>query len=85
VRITAALAGTLPPALLSGAALAAHLPLSADARFAIGAFAIVPLWVTGMTLVFLVRRGWAAVALCAIATTALALLVPEAARWPSLP
>jgi hypothetical protein len=84
-RVTAALAGTLPPALLAGAALAAHLPLSAGVRFAIGAFAIIPLWVCAMTFVLLVRRGWVAWALCLVATAALALIVPGAAFWPSLP
>lgn len=84
-RVTAALAGTAPPALLVGAALAAHLPLEVDVRFAIGAFAIVPLWICAMTLVLLVRPGWVAWPICLAATAALALIVPEAAFWPSLP
>jgi hypothetical protein len=84
-RVTTALAGTLPPALLLGGTLAAHLPLAPGVRFAIGAFAIVPLWVAAMPLVLLVRRGWAALLACAIATAVLARIAPEAAFWPSLP
>jgi hypothetical protein len=84
-RIGAALAGTIGPALLVSAALAAHLPIAADLRFAIGFFVFVPVWVAMMTLTFLVRRGWVAGLACVIVTALLALAVPEAARWPTIP
>jgi hypothetical protein len=84
-RITAALVGTIAPALLATAALAAHLPVAADLRFAIGFFMFVPLWVTAMTLTFLVRSGWTAWAICITASVALACAVPDAAFWPALP
>jgi hypothetical protein len=42
-------------------------------------------WVAMMTLTFLVRRGWVAGLACVIVTALLALAVPEAARWPTIP
>lgn len=85
VRVSAALLGTLAPSLLATAALAAHLPIAADLRFAIGFFAFIPLWVTAMTVAFLARSGWRTWALCLGATIVLAFVVPEAAFWPSIP
>lgn len=85
LRITAALAGTTGPALLAAASLAAYLPCGPGLRFAIAFFAFIPLWVTAMTLTFLVKRGWLAWLLCLLVTAALALATPEAAAWPALP
>lgn len=84
-RVTAALVGTLGVSLLAVGALAAHLPMAADLRFAIAFFAFVPMWVTAMTLTFMTRRGWLAWLLCVIAMIILAVAAPDAAHWPSLP
>jgi len=84
-RITAAVIGTLAPALLASGALAAHLPGDRGVTFAIGVFGFVPIWVTAMSFTFLVPRGWLAWAICLGATALLALAAPAAAFWPSLP
>lgn len=84
-RTSAALAGTLPPAVLAAATIATHLPLARDLRFAVGFFAVIPLWVAAMLTVFLLRRGWIAWPLCIAVTAALAATVPDAVIWPSLP
>jgi hypothetical protein len=74
LRVLAALAGTLPVALLASAALARFLPLSEDTRFAIGFTAAIPLWITAMCFAFLARSGERAWAVCIAATVLLAAL-----------
>jgi hypothetical protein len=56
-RILAAVVGTLPAALLTSACLARFLPLSEDARFAIGFALAIPIWIALMSAGFLARRG----------------------------
>lgn len=73
--VLASTLGTLPVALLTSALLARFLPVSADARFAIGFALAIPLWVTAMCVALLARRGTRALWLCLGATALLALLV----------
>jgi hypothetical protein len=73
--VFAATVGTLPLALLTSAALARFLPLSADARFASGFGLVIPLWVVAMCGVLLVRSGTRALLVCTGATALLAVLV----------
>lgn len=74
LRILAALAGTLPLALLASAALARFLPLSEDTRFAIGFTLAIPLWITAMCFTFLARSGARAWGLCIAAGALFAAL-----------
>jgi hypothetical protein len=74
-RVLAALFGTLPPAVLAGVCLARFLPLSEDARFALGFTATLPLWITAMCCAFLARSGARAFAVCLGAAGVLACLV----------
>lgn len=66
VRVSAALFGTLPVAVLSGVVLARFLPLPVDVRLAIGLLAMLPVWVLGMCFGFLSRRPARAWAACAV-------------------
>jgi hypothetical protein len=64
-RTLAATLGALPAALALGLMLAVALPLDANLRYAIGAYAVVPLWCALACLTFLAqsgRRAWALVA-----------------------
>lgn len=74
-RNLAALAGTLPPALLASVAIAVHAPLARDLRFALGYGLALPLWVAGMCLVFPIRSPARAWLPCLAATALLSLLV----------
>lgn len=71
----AATLGTLPVALLASAALARYLPLSDDARFAVGFAAVIPLWVTAMCVTLLIQTGRRALLGCLGVSLLLALLV----------
>lgn len=75
LRVLAALLGTLPVALLASAALARFLPLSEDARFAVGFTAAIPLWIAGMCFGFLARSGTKACGACLLASGLLGALV----------
>jgi hypothetical protein len=75
LRVLAALAGTLPVALLASACLARFLPLSEDTRFAIGFTAVIPLWVTAMCFTFLARSGTRAWGACIGSSLLFAALV----------
>ncbi|MGC4088050.1 MAG: hypothetical protein QM756_09155 [Polyangiaceae bacterium] len=75
LRVIVALLGTLPLALLTSAGLARFLPLSRDARFAVGFVAAIPLWVTAMCLAFLARSGARASVLCVVVSMMMAALV----------
>jgi predicted permease len=67
--------GTLPIALLLSAALARYLPLSDDARFALGFASSIPLWVSIMCVALLAKTGARALAGCVTASLLLALLI----------
>lgn len=56
--------GALPVALLASALLARFLPLSADARFAVGFGLAVPTWVSVMCLTLLAETGRRALLIC---------------------
>jgi hypothetical protein len=73
--VFAATLGTLPVALLSSALLARFLPVSADARFAIGFALAIPLWVTAMCVALLARRGTRALYICLGVAAVLAVLI----------
>lgn len=73
--VLASTLGTLPVALLSSALLARFLPVSADARFAIGFGLAIPLWVVAMCVALLARRGSQALWLCLGASALLAAAV----------
>jgi len=75
LRILAAILGTLPVALLGSACLARFLPLSEDARFAIGLTAAIPLWITGMCFAYLARSGARAWLVCLLTCAAMAVVV----------
>lgn len=75
LRICAATLGTLPVALFASACLARFLPVSADARFAIGFTIAIPLWVGAMCLGFLARNGARAWGMCIVASVAMGALV----------
>jgi hypothetical protein len=74
LRVLASLAGTLPVAVLAAVGLARFLPLAGEARFTIGFTLAIPLWVTGMCLVFLARSGARAWAFCLVASVLLGTL-----------
>lgn len=57
LRISAAVLGTLPIALLASTCLARFLPATRDAGFALGFASVIPVWVTAMCLAFLSRSG----------------------------
>jgi hypothetical protein len=67
--------GTLPIALLLSAALARYLPLSDDARFAVGFASSIPLWVSIMCLALLAKTGVRALAWCVGVSLVLTLLI----------
>jgi len=73
--VTATVLGSLPVALLSSAALARFLPISPDARFALGFGLVVPSWVTIMCCTLLARSGARALSICVGVSAALAMLV----------
>jgi hypothetical protein len=56
--------GALPVALLASALCARFLPLSADARFAVGFGLAIPIWVTVMCFTLLSRTGARALTTC---------------------
>lgn len=79
-RTLAATLGTLPVALLAGAALARFLPVSADTRYALAFSAVIPLWVLAMCVAFLAHasaRAWLACAALALTLGALVYGVPH--------
>jgi hypothetical protein len=57
LRVSAALLGTLPVAVLMAVAVARFLPFTLEARFALGFWLAVALWLTGMCVTFLARHG----------------------------
>jgi predicted permease len=67
--------GTLPIALLISTALARYLPLSDDARFAVGFASSIPLWVSTMCLALLAQTGVRALAGCVGVSLVLTLLI----------
>jgi hypothetical protein len=73
-RITAALAGTLPPTFLASLCAARYLPVELDTRFAIGLGLIIPLWVAAMCLAFAAKKTWRVWAVCVALTLLLAAL-----------
>jgi hypothetical protein len=75
LRVLASIAGTLPVALLASLCLARFLPLSEDARFALGYTAAIPLWIAAMCVAFLARSGARAWAACLAASALLAAVV----------
>jgi hypothetical protein len=62
--VFASTVGALPVALLASALCARFLPVSADARFAVGFGLVVPTWVTVMCLTLLAKSGRRALATC---------------------
>jgi hypothetical protein len=74
LRWSAALAGTLPPAVLAAVALARHLPLSIELRYALGFLLLIPLWVAAICTACLIERGGRAWLLCLALTGLLALV-----------
>lgn len=73
-RTLGALVGSLAVALACGLALAAALPLVVGLRYAIGAYAIVPLWAGLACAIFLRRRATHAwLALTALGAAAAAI------------
>jgi len=56
-RVTAVTIGSLLASLAIGVALARFLPISREARLAIGFFTAAPIWVTAMCVGFLARSG----------------------------
>lgn len=57
LRISAALAGTVPAALLAVICIARFLPLGEEARFVAGFTLAIPLWLAGICMTFLARDG----------------------------
>jgi hypothetical protein len=78
LRVSGALVGSFPVAILVAGALAAHLPLPANVRFPLCLLLVVPLWVAGMCAGFLVPRGWQVWLVVAIVVVGLTVLVPDA-------
>jgi biotin transporter BioY len=60
LRVIAALAGTLPAAVLGAVCLARFLPTDEETRFAVGFTLAIPLWVAGICLASLSLAGWRA-------------------------
>ena len=78
MRTLAALVGPLLAASAWSVALAALLPLSPSLRYAVGGYAVVPLWAAMVCTVFLARsarRAW----LVSAALTALAVILAAVA------
>jgi hypothetical protein len=73
--VLAATLGTLPIALFVGALLARFLPVSADARFALGFGLTIPTWLAIMCVALLARSGARAFCICGAASMVLAVLV----------
>ena len=73
--ILATTLGSLPIALLGSAALARFLPVSPDARFAIGFGLAIPSWVSVMCITVLARSGLRALLASAAISAALAGVV----------
>ena len=74
-QVAAATLGTLPVALLFSATLARHLPMTADARYAIAFLAVIPTWLTSMCLAFLAGSHLSAWSWCVACCTLLAGVV----------
>ena len=68
----AALAGTVPGALLAAICVARFLPLGAEARFVAGFTLAIPFWLAGICLAFLARDGAQAWLWCGALAVALA-------------
>lgn len=78
--IVAAVVGTLPAAVFASVCLARFLPFAEAARFTLGFMLAIPLWVTAMCFVFLMRSGARAWGWClgvSAALAALAIGVPQ--------
>jgi hypothetical protein len=73
--IAATTLGSLPVALLASAALARFLPVSADARFAIGFGAAIPSWLTVMCITLLAKQAGRALLMCLAVSGGLAALL----------
>jgi hypothetical protein len=73
--VTATVLGSLPIALLASAAIARFLPISPDARFALGFGLVVPSWVSIMCVTLLARSGARALLVCVGVSVVLAMLV----------
>lgn len=57
LRVTAALLGTLPAAVLAAICLTRYLPLDPESGLVVGLLLALPLWVAGMCLCSLARSG----------------------------
>lgn len=80
LRVIAALAGTLPAAVLGAACLSRSLPGSGEARVMIGAALAIPLWILAMCTVALARsaaRAWLWCGGLALVLGALAYGIPR--------
>ena len=75
LRVLAAVAGTLPAAVLAAVCLARFLPLDEPTRFTLGFLLAIPLWVTASCVVFLARSGARAWGLCLAVSVCLAAIV----------
>jgi hypothetical protein len=80
LRVSAAILGTLPIALLASCCLARFLPTVEDARFAVGFASFIPVWVAAMCLGFVSRsavKAWLACLAVGLGLFALAYGVPR--------
>jgi hypothetical protein len=73
--VIATILGGLSVALLGSATLARFLPVSPDARFAIGFGLVIPTWVSVMCVTLLAKSGLRALLVCAGISAALAGVV----------
>lgn len=74
LRVVAALAGTLPPALLLAVCLARFLPWTQESRFALGYTLAIPLWVAAACGAFLAKSGARAWSFCVVTSLLFAAL-----------
>jgi hypothetical protein len=80
LRITAALFGTIPGAVMLGVLLARVLPGDETVRFLVAYMLAIPIAVAAMCVVFLARSGARAWLLCASAALLLFVLVYQVHR-----
>jgi hypothetical protein len=73
--VVAGTLGTLPLSLFACAALARFLPVSPDARYALGFSLAIPLWILAMCLTFIARSGARALLTCLLLSGLLAAVV----------
>ena len=73
--IVARILATLPLSLFTCTALARFLPVSADARYALGFALAIPLWIVAMDLTLIAKSGAWALLTCLLLSSALAAMV----------